>query len=185
MTVSETRSAPDFEFVDKAGRLVRISDLWSAAERGIVLVFLRHFGCLFCKDQVRQLNAHYEQIRQAGYEVVAIGQGSEARAARFAEDYQTPYPVYGDKERVLYNQYGLTSTRLGSFLEPDAYKVGIGAMLRGNFPSMPDGSVNQNPGVFLIDRNGQIVKSHIGQHAGDFATVSEILGWIDELQTAA
>jgi hypothetical protein len=29
------------------------------------------------------------------------------------------------------------------------------------------------------------VKSHIGQHAGDFATVSEILGWIDELQTAA
>jgi peroxiredoxin len=185
MTDTGTKSAPDFEFADKAGRLVRLSDLWSAAERGIVLVFLRHFGCLFCKDQVRQLKAHYDQIRQTGFEVVAIGQGSDARAARFAEDFQTPFPVYGDKERVLYRQYGLTSTRFGSFLEPDAYKVGIGAMLRGNFPTMPDGSVNQNPGVFLIDRNGQILRAHIGQHAGDFATVNEILGWIDQERSAA
>jgi peroxiredoxin len=184
MTLSDTRTAPDFEFADRSGRIVRLSDLWSTAERGIVLVFLRHFGCLFCKDQVRQLTAHYVQIRQSGYNLVAIGQGSDARAARFAEDYQTPFPVYGDKDRVLYTRYGLTSTRFGSFLEPDAYKVGIGAMLRGNFPTMPDGSVNQNPGVFLIDRSGQILRSRIGQHAGDFATVSEILGWIDELNFA-
>ena len=183
MTHETPGNAPDHLFVDKAGRQIHLSDLWSAADQGIVLVFLRHFSCLFCKNQIGDLKAHYQQIRDAGYNVVAIGQGSEARAARFAEDNDLPFPVFGDKERQTYAAYGLTSSRFGSFLEPDAYRVGIKSLLHGYFPSMPEGSLTQNPGVFLIDRAGQIKKAKIGQHAGDFATIPEIMDWIEHTNT--
>ena len=184
-TRATTGTAPDHLFVDKAGRRIHLSDLWSAADRGIVLVFLRHFGCLFCKNQVGELRQHYQQIRDTGYDVVTIGQGSEARAARFAEDNNLPFPVFGDKERATYREYGLTSNRFGSFLEPDAYRVGIKSLLHGYFPGMPEGSLSQNPGVFLIDRQGRILTARIGHHAGDFATIPEILAWIEHTNANA
>jgi peroxiredoxin len=173
-------TAPDHLFVDKAGRQIQLSDLWSGAGKGLLLVFLRHFSCLFCKAQIGDLKAHYQQIRDAGYDVAAVGQGSEARAARFAEDNHLPFPVFGDKQRETYNAYGLTSDRFGSFLVPDAYRAGIKALMGGYLPGMPEGSLTQNPGVFLIDRDGRILRERIGQHAGDFATIPEIMGWIEQ-----
>jgi peroxiredoxin len=180
MIQSEPRSAPDHQFVDKAGRLPRLSDFWTSAEKGIVLVFLRHFGCIFCRAQIAQLRERYHEFTTRGWDLVAIGQGTEIRAARFAEDNDLPFPVFGDKERATYRAYGVPSTAFGSFLEPEAYKAGARALLRGHLPGMWEGSLNQNPGVFLIDREGRIVREHPGRHAGDFPPVDEILGWIDE-----
>jgi len=36
--------APDATLTDAAGAAVPLSDLWEAAPRALVLVFLRHFG---------------------------------------------------------------------------------------------------------------------------------------------
>ena len=179
MTTTETRTAPDFTFTSIGGELVRLSDLWSGAEKGIVLVFLRHFGCLFCRDHAVQLREHHGEFRARGYEIVAIGQGTAARSDRFRSDYHLPFPVLGDRSLESYQLYGLTHGSLGGFLQPAAYRAGIGALLRGNFPGMPDGDVNQNPGTFLIDRTGRILRAQVGQHAGDFPPAREILDWID------
>ena len=173
------RAAPDHQFIDKAGRMPRLSDYWTAADKGIVLVFLRHFGCIFCRDQIAQLRERHEECRSRGWDLVAIGQGTEIRAARFGEDNNLPFPVFGDRDRTMYRAYGVPSTAFGSFLEPDAYKAGVRALLRGHLPGMWEGSLNQNPGVFLIDRDGWIVREYLGRHAGDFPPIDEILGWID------
>jgi peroxiredoxin len=173
------RAAPDFTYVDSDGEQIRLSDLWSSSEKGIVLVFLRHFGCLFCRDHAVQLREHHSEFEQRGYTVVAIGQGTPARSAKFAQDYRLSFMVLGDRALDSYRLYGLTTGSLGGFLQPKAYKSGIRALLRGNFPGRPDGDINQNPGTFLIDRNGQILHAHVGQHAGDFPSAAEILQWID------
>jgi peroxiredoxin len=181
-TDTDLRTAPDFTYTDVDGKAMRLSDLWSSSEKGIVLVFLRHFGCLFCRDHAVQLREHYDDFTKRGYSVIAVGQGTAARSAKFAKDYALPYSVLGDRALDSYRLYGLTSGALGGFLQPQAYKAGIGAMLRGHFPGIPDGSVNQNPGTFLIDRDGRILSQHIGQHAGDFPAATEILDWIDSHQ---
>ena len=36
--------APDLTLTDTTGLPVRLSDLWDAAPRALVLVFVRHFG---------------------------------------------------------------------------------------------------------------------------------------------
>jgi peroxiredoxin len=180
LTVTEKRAAPDFTYVDSDGNEIRLSDLWSSAEKGIVLVFLRHFGCLFCRDHAAQLRKHYDDFRARGFEVVAIGQGTPARSEKFQQDYSLPFPVLGDRARESYRRYGLTSTALGSFLDPRAYVSGIRSLLHGKLPGLPDGDVSQNPGTFLIDRSGHILRAEIGQHAGDFPSAAEIVCWIDQ-----
>lgn len=37
-------SAPALTLPDETGRPVRFADRWAAAPRGVVLVFVRHFG---------------------------------------------------------------------------------------------------------------------------------------------
>ncbi len=37
-------SAPDVTLHDDSGQTIRFSDRWAAAPRGLVLVFIRHFG---------------------------------------------------------------------------------------------------------------------------------------------
>ena len=183
LTATEIRNAPDFTYQDTNGNEIRLSELWQSAERGIVLVFLRHFGCMFCRDHATQLRRHYDEFLGRGYQVVAIGQGTPARSEKFRTDYDLPFSVLGDRSLDSYRLYGLTTGSLGGFLQPKAYKAGMQAILRGNFPGKPDGDVNQNPGAFLIDRSGRILRAHVGQHAGDFPTAREILGWIDVIKT--
>jgi peroxiredoxin len=148
-----------------------------------VLVFLRHFGCMFCRDLATQLRESHDEFRDRGYQVVAIGQGTPLRSAKFRADYRLPFPVLGDPGLESYRLYGLTTGSFGGFLQPKAYKAGVRAMLHGIFPGRPDGDINQNPGVFLIDRNGSILRQQVGKHAGDFPTAREILAWIDDIPT--
>ena len=179
MPETYSRVAPDFSYVDIDGEPIRLSDLWTNVETGIVLVFLRHFGCLFCRDHAVQLRERHQGFTGRGFRIVAVGQGTPTRAERFRTDYRLPFLVLGDRALESYHLYGLTTGSFGGFLQPKAYKAGVSAMLRGNFPGIPDGNVNQNPGTFLIDRHGHILRAQIGRHAGDFPTATEILNWID------
>lgn len=182
MVATAARTAPDFNFIQADGSSVALSDLWSQAERGIVLVFLRHFGCLFCRDHARQLRGAHAQFQERGFDVVAIGQGTPMRSQRFREEYDLPFTVLGDKELASYRLYGLTHGIRNGPTDPKAYKAAVRAVLHGKLPGKPDGDVLQNPGTFLISRDGTMLRSHIGQNAGDFPTAGEILGWIDALR---
>ena len=181
MTATEETltSAVDHVFLDAGGNEVRLSDLWSGSERGIVLVFLRHFGCLFCREHASQLRDMYPEFTRRGFDIVAIGQGTPMRSQRFREDYRLPFVVLGDKELVSYRDYGLTHGIGNGITSPGAYKAFFRALGSGHVPGKPDGDSLQNPGTFLIDRNGIILYQHVGTNAGDFPTAREILDWID------
>jgi peroxiredoxin len=51
---------------------VRLSERWS--ERPLVVAFMRHFGCPFCREHLIQLGRHYDEVLAAGGHVVAIFQ---------------------------------------------------------------------------------------------------------------
>ena len=42
---------------DADGAPHRLGDCW--ADRAVILVFLRHFGCLLCREHAVQLRQHY------------------------------------------------------------------------------------------------------------------------------
>lgn len=184
MIATKTKLAPDFTYLQADGTSVSLSELWTASERGIVLVFLRHFGCLFCRDHVQQLRDTYPDFTRRGFDIIAVGQGTPMRAQKFAADYELPFPVLGDMELESYRLYGLTHGLGNGLLDLGAYKAALRAVLHGNLPGKPEGDTLQNPGTFLISQSGEILNVRIGTNAGDFPSGTETLGWIDELSTS-
>lgn len=91
--------------LDLEGKVVRLGGLWR--ERPLALVFVRHFGCLFCREQVAQLAEVYPEIQARGAALAAVGNGSVRDAAAFAEERGVSFPLYTDPRRLAYRAAGL------------------------------------------------------------------------------
>lgn len=176
--------APRVALKDEDGGVIELASLWRATDNGLALVFLRHFGCMFCKEHAKQLERDHERVRHRGYGLVAIGVGTPARAAKFKRDLDLPFVVLGDWERVAYRAFGLADAPVTDFLNPALYGAGLRALLKGNLPSAPSGDVAQLPGSFVIAPNGEVLAAHAGAHAGDNAVVETLLDEADRYRTA-
>ena len=93
------------------GTEVRLGAMWS--DRVVVLALVRHFGCIFCKEQVSQLRETVTEVHSLGAELVIVGSGSPQMAGFFAEDYSITTPVLTDPERSVYQALAVLSTEVG------------------------------------------------------------------------
>src|SRR6478672_13399694 len=84
----------DTSLSDATGTKHRLGDLWD--DKPVVLVFLRHFGCLNCRDHAMQLRDRYDEMHAQGIELVAIGTGDQRYAAAFVRDEKIPFLVLVD-----------------------------------------------------------------------------------------
>jgi peroxiredoxin len=90
---------------DPEGRKVRLGFLW--AENVAVLVFLRHYGCIFCRQHVAQLRTHEREFQKAGVNLAAIGLGDREYARAFRDETGIGFPLLLDEQREAYHAAGL------------------------------------------------------------------------------
>lgn len=172
-------AAPDLSLPVEHGEARRLSSYWTATSSGLVLVFLRHFGCIFCRQHVAQLRDEYDAFERRGYGVLAIGHGTPARAASFARDLSLPFPVLGDWEQQAYAAYGLGRASFADLVNPRIYVAAARATLAGARGGKPDGDVRQLPGTFVIDPSGIVQFAKPAEIASDLATAVELISWMD------
>lgn len=98
----------DVRVFDPEGREVRIADQWRT--RTAVLVFVRHFGCLFCRQQIAEMRPHLGSIHERGAELCIIGSGSIEEARAFRDEQALDVPLLTDPAR---NAYRALSMRRG------------------------------------------------------------------------
>ena len=67
-------------------------------DQPVVLVFLRHFGCLHCREHAAQLRERYDEITDAGGDIVAVGTGDQRYAEAFVADERIPFLVLVDDD---------------------------------------------------------------------------------------
>ena len=75
----------------------RLGDLCSD-KKPVVLVFLRHFGCLHCREHAVELRDRYDDLQAKGVDLVAVGTGDQRYAGAFVRDEQIPYLVLVDED---------------------------------------------------------------------------------------
>ena len=134
----------------------------------VLLVFLRHMGCTFCREALADLAAARREIEREGARLVLVHMSDERYAERFfarygLEDVQR----ISDPERTLYRAFGLPRGRFGDVLGPKVWWRGFQAGVLGRHGVgrlMGDGF--QMPGVFLLF-HGEIVRSYRHQSAAD------------------
>lgn len=118
------------------------------AERKLILIFLRHFGCVFCKEQVSALRMH------DSLNAVFVSMGSPEEAQEFKTKMRSPHTFLCDPDRKLYEAFGLGRAETKQVFSPKVFSRGFGATLRGHFVGMPIGDPWQMPGVFLVETDG-------------------------------
>lgn len=149
-----------------------------AAHRGpageTLLVFLRHFGCIFCRETVAELRAAAEKD-PAYPPVLFFFQGTPTEGRAFLRRYWREARAVADPERQLYAAFGVTRGSVLQLFGPGVWRAASRAREKGHEQGPAQGNVLMMPGVFLV-RGADVVWTHRYRHAGDhpdFARIPE------------
>jgi peroxiredoxin len=179
----ERSPAPDIEMMDAAGLPVRLSSFWQAGPTAFV--FVRHLGCLFCREQLKDLRANAADIARAGLALVVITPDRPDVVTTFAAGYHAPFPILSDPRRTAYQAYGLTEGSGAQLLNPHVVARSFVALARGNMQGRSSGaSTRQLPGAAIVDRDGQIVFHQLASDSSDHVGAAQLIAVAGELGLA-
>lgn len=134
-------------------------------ETPTLLVFLRHFGCLFCRETVADLRAIAE--RDAAFPPVLFftQSGSTELRAFLRRDWPGARAV-ADPGRHFYAAFGIERMSPLGLLRPALWAAERRARAKGHERGERTGDVWRLPGVFLVER-ARVLWSYEFRHAGD------------------
>lgn len=134
----------------------------------VLLVFLRHTGCTFCREALADLSAKRAEIEANGAQLVLVHMSTEETAAKFFAKYglQNAQRI-SDPEKTLYRAFGLPRGSFGDLFGPKVWIRGFQAGILGRHGvGMLDGDGFQMPGAFLL-YFGEVLRSYRHQSAAD------------------
>jgi peroxiredoxin len=137
--------------------------------RGVLVVFLRHSGCTFCREALADLARVRSEIERGGALIALVHMGEEsAETARFFGRYGLgDLPRVSDPGRELYRALGLRRGRFGQLFGIACWVRAIRAgVFGGHWVGKLVGDGFQMPGVFLV-RDGRVERSFVHESAAD------------------
>lgn len=131
-----------------------------------LVVFLRHFGCTFCRETLRDLEQQQHNLRQRDIDLVIVHMSDDAHARRTLLRYGLEHVArISDPDQSLYRSFDLHRGSPLQLFGPRAIRRAIHATLSGNLQGRSQGDAFQMPGVFLVE-HGHILHALRHHHAG-------------------
>jgi peroxiredoxin len=123
----------------------------------VLLVLLRHSGCIFCREAIADLAAALPRIEAAGLRLVVVHQGAD-------DDIRPLFTRHGiehvdrvsDPEKRLYHALDLPRGTFAQLFGPAVWAAGWRALLAGHGIGPLVGDGFQMHGAFVI-RDGRVV----------------------------
>jgi peroxiredoxin len=148
-------------------------------EQPILLVFLRHFGCTFCRETLADMALMRKKIEKLGISPVMVHMAEDQIAEEYFENYKIPDIEHvSDPDLTLYEYFGLFK---GTFSQLYGLKVWIrgfkAVMIDGHkapYSQKGLGKVNQMPGLFIVYK-GSVQAQFIHHSAADRPNYLEIV----------
>lgn len=128
-----------------------------------VIVLVRHYGCIFCRQRVADLVSQATKRPQLDLALFVVGNGTPAMAADFVQRYQIEIPVFTDPTRQIYQDLGM---RRMFGLNWTSVKRGFAAYKAGHRQTAVQGDVWQQGGVAVFDAEGRITYTFADEEAG-------------------
>jgi peroxiredoxin len=158
------------------GSNVRIGALTTRGP--VLLVFVRHFGCLFCKEQVGEVLTRRADFEARGVEPIIVGNGSVEDARAFAREHAAGLRVLTDPHREAYCAAGMkrgASTSMGFGVMRRATR----AMMNGYRQTKTQGDPFQQGGVIGFGTDGRVRYRFISEEAGEHPALNDVLRAFD------
>jgi peroxiredoxin len=171
----DVQALSEVELEDANGTKRRMGDLW--AEQPVVLVFLRHFGCLLCREHATDLRERYADITAQQGEVVAVGTGSRRYAAAFVEEEKVPFPVLVDDDGRAARAASVQKVHFFKLvLNPRSWAGTRRAHRAGHRVHRAGRRVTQLGATFVVGPGNQVRYEHLDAHSADHAPLDVVIG---------
>jgi len=115
------------------------------------------------------------RIREAGAELVMVGNGSRPFARAFRDEQGIATPVYVDTERHAYRALGMKRGVLAAVGSVAAVRNAARALKAGFRQGAVQGDAWQLGGVLVVWKGGRVAYRHLSAEAGDHPPVAEVL----------
>lgn len=150
--------------------LVRLSEM-----QPLLIVFLRHFGCTFCRETLQDLAEQHASVDAAELRVVLVHMVEhDVAQKRFAEYGLHDAISVSDPLRRMYRVFGLESGGVRQLLGARVWLRGVLAgLFGGHGVGRLAGDGLQMPGAFVV-RNGCIVAGFRHADAADRPDYAQI-----------
>ncbi len=150
-------------------------------KKPLLLVFLRHFGCIFCREALQDLSKLKNEIVEKGGDLVFVHMSDKETAEQYFQKYNLKDPKWvKDPNCDFYQEFNLLK---GTFSQLFGFKTWVrgfdASILKGNGISWKQlGDGFQMPGLFLIE-DGKITYSFIHESVADRPDYLKILSHIE------
>lgn len=138
-------------------------------ESPVLLVFLRHSGCTFCREALADISAARAKIEASGVLPILVDMmGDDRESKAFYQQYRlADLPRVHDSSRQLYRSLGLKRGSLLQLFGPAVWVSGFRAgVLEGHGVGWLKGDGLQMPGIFLIHQ-GKILAAQKHRSAAE------------------
>jgi len=161
---------------------VRLADQWST--RPAVVVWLRHFGCVYCVEQAREMMSSKPAIERAGGSLVFVGNGGPEHAKAFQQRLAPETAVFTDPGLETYRIVGARHGVLNT-LGPQSWAFALRAFRSGARQRAVKGHAFQQGGVLVIGPKNRVAYAYLSRSAGDHPPVDAALLALHEAVLAA
>jgi peroxiredoxin len=123
-----------------------------------LVVFLRSFGCTFCREAMADVAAAKAHIQSEGAQIAFVHGASPDEAAPWFSKYALgDVTVISDPGLAHYRAFGLGRTGAQSLVAPRVWTRGAVCALSHGFGVQSVEMLRQLPGVFVI-QNGAVLR---------------------------
>lgn len=144
---------------------VSLLELSESAPR--LVVFLRHGGCIFCRETLGDLHKLRSAIEATGVKLAVVHMGMPDEGEELLARYQLQgVDAVSDPLRELYQAFNLKQGTFAQLFGPREVARGFIATLKGHVSGLFEGDALQLPGAFVVSR-GQVLRSFRHRSAGD------------------
>jgi peroxiredoxin len=134
----------------------------------VLLVFLRHFGCTFCREAIDELGKNKTTIESNGTRIIFVHMSEEQIAEEFFKEYNFETAEHvSDVMCTFYKEFGLVKGTMNQLFGFNNWARTIDTgILKGYSWGREIGDGFQMPGVFVI-QNRQVMLSYIHKYVSD------------------
>jgi len=162
--------APDLEILEETITNTGNSLAELSKKCSIMLIFLRHFGCVFCKTAMIDIAKKRNELENRGVKTVFVHMSDTATANKYFKQFNLKDVSFvNDPNKQLYRAFGLVRGTFTQLFGLQTWIKGYSVMKENNLKQESGknlGDSFQMPGVFLINE-GKIIESFIHKKASD------------------
>ena len=146
-----------------------------------LLVFLRHFGCIFCRETLADVRA--ARAEKPGFPApLFFFQGRPAEGRALLRSHYPDARAVADPGAEFYEAFGIGRGGLIKLFGPGVWSARSRAAAQGHSQGPRGADVLRMPGVFLA-RGPEVVWAHDYRHAGDRPDYDAVARMATELAT--